>query len=102
MIIYELNATVRKEISDDYWLWLKKHAQKLVSEVDGFKSFKLYQTVILAKEDSENEIYTVHYEVESEAALEDYIKNKSSSYRKEAVELFGNQFSISRRKLSTV
>jgi heme-degrading monooxygenase HmoA len=102
MIIYEVNATVRKEISDEYWLWLKKHASQLVKEVEGFKAFHLYQTQMLGKEDTENETYTVHYEIESEKALENYIKDKSSHYRKEAVELFGNQFSISRRKLTTV
>ncbi len=91
-VLYEVNIKVADDIYDAYLDWLQLHVEHML-EIDGFEQSFIYT------EEQTNEII-VHYFVSSRQKLEDYFNNHAQVMRQQAKELFGDQFSITRRILT--
>ena len=95
MIIYEVNLLVSESILVDFKKWLNLHAEDMV-KLPGFKKFIIYD--IKSSNDKNN--FCVHYYIESEFYLEKYFINNADKMRQEGLNIFGNNFSTTRRILS--
>lgn len=95
MLIYEVNLTVENEIYDEYYAWLVPHVKEIL-QFRGFKKAEISQDKTV-ENDNEQKKLIVHYSVNSEEDLHDYLNNHAANMRAGAVEKFGNQFSASRR-----
>lgn len=71
---------------------------KKMLELEGFLGASLYTEQL--EKDPNFLFWTVHYKVASKEALESYFKDKAPILRKDGVDRFGANFSISRRVLS--
>ena len=96
MVIYEVNLKVESGIWAEYSAWLKKHQKKMLKN-DGFRGVKNYW--VQASANSNEAEICVHYELESIEKLERYFRDHAEEMRSEALTLFGNKFSASRRVL---
>ena len=96
MIIYEVNLSISKAIKDSFKVWLKDHAESMIT-FPGFLRFFIYE--ISSKEQNTFNL-CVHYYIESEFYLEKYFINNADKMRQEGLNLFGNNFSATRRILS--
>ena len=97
MLIYEVNLTVSTEIASEYKAWLLDHIDEML-KIPGFHAAKFYQRD--ADEAGGNgECWTVHYFVDSRAALNDYFDGQAKVMREEGIKRFGGKFSANRRVL---
>jgi len=97
MIIYEVNLTVSLDVAQEYRSWLRGHIQEMLQQ-DGFHAAKLYQ-----RDNDEaggnGECWSVHYFLDSRAALNHYLDNHAKLLREEGIKRFGGKFSANRRVL---
>jgi len=100
MIIYEVNLSIQKEIADSYKQWLKKHMSEML-KIEGFnKAQMFYRDPTDATPKDENVILlTIHYTINDRKNLERYFSHEAKKMRQEAMDLFGNKFSATRRVL---
>ena len=95
MIIYEVNLSISNTIKDNFKEWLKKHAELMIT-FPGFLKFSIYE---LSSEDKNKFNLCVHYNIKSEFYFENYLTNHSVEMQDEAIDLFGKQFTATRRIL---
>ncbi len=97
MIIYEVNLTVNPEIANEYRRWLHSHIDDIL-KLEGFHAAKWYQ-----RDNDEaggnGECWTIHYFLDSRAALNHYLDHHAESLREEGAQKFGGKFSANRRVL---
>lgn len=98
MILYEVNAEIKKDLANAYLEWLGPHIEKILKE-PGFISAQVFQE---KDECSAAAHFTVHYSVESSKDLENYFKGPAPKFRQEAVQKFGENLSIRRRELVNI
>lgn len=94
MIIYEVNLMIDSEIYSQFQSWLSLHAKEML----GFPGF--IQAIILKPETeqiSDQEIVTIHYQLNDRAALERYLVEFAPKMREQGLALFKNKFSAQRR-----
>lgn len=96
-IIYELNLDTDPGIGDEFEPWVRKHASAML-ELTGFRSATLYCAE--STEDTEHRHYSVHFLLESHAALEQSISEHAAQTRMAGMERFGEQLTISHRVLT--
>ncbi len=119
MIIYEVNIDVHPEIAEAYKEWLRHHARGMFNLIDGLVSADLCVRDVAvpcpadyedAGEDGGEGAskpadwvgITATYRIQTRAALDDYIANRSAPMRAEAIERFGTKrFRASRRIMET-
>lgn len=94
MLIYEVNLTVAPEYAERYRRWLDGHIREIIG-LPGFLGADLLQP----DDDTEGEKFVVHYRLASREALDRYLNEDAPRMRAEAVELFGDNFSATRRYL---
>ncbi|TNF65797.1 MAG: DUF4286 family protein [Gammaproteobacteria bacterium] len=94
MVIYEINLSVHQSIYDTYLTWLKPHVADMLN-FDGFRRAQINEEI--QTNSSEMCLITVRYAIDSWPYLEDYLENHAQSMRDQAVDLFGNKFSATRR-----
>ena len=94
-IVYEVNLKVVKSISATYLDWLNEHIKDML-QLPGFTDAKLYQEV---QEMLDHDHFVVQYHLESESDLNSYLSNQAPQMRQQGLNLFGNQFSATRRVL---
>ncbi|UTW45611.1 DUF4286 family protein [bacterium SCSIO 12696] len=97
MLIYEVNLTVSRDIASDYRRWLQIHIEEMLKN-PGFQAAKFYQRDA-DEAGGDGECWTVHYFVESRAALNDYFDGPAGEMREQGIRRFGGKFSANRRVL---
>ncbi len=93
-IIYEVNLTVDKQLEVEYSAWLQQHVEQMLS-LPGFitaTSYRVTEPVPPSKA-----CWTVHYVLQHQAALDQYLQNHAPAMREDGVKHFGNRFTASRR-----
>lgn len=99
MMVYEVNLKVDAAIAGEYGKWLKKHIDEMLT-FDGFLSCDWYS---IEDENIEDKVlWTIHYHVGSFENLENYFDNHAEKMRSEAMSLFKNRFSATRRILRNI
>jgi len=100
MLIYEVNLTVDDDVAAAYAGWLSEHIQKVMT-IKGFSGAQWFFRVPGEEglENSDKKHWTVHYMVESQEDLDNYLANHAPKIRQEATDLFGGKFTIERRVL---
>ncbi|KAF9405183.1 hypothetical protein BGZ94_003717 [Podila epigama] len=106
-LIYEVNLSVPKENRDEYINWLRTFTAEQVAKVPGFLSCmvfsqpKPYGLHWLSEEGNNKTYITVHYVIESQAHLEEYL----AKYQAEVATAKQQKYEFlvtSRRTLSVV
>ncbi len=99
-MIYEVNLWVKPEIEKEFSLWLEDHVQELL-RMEGFLAAQIYRVPkeYANPDDPLKPIFVVHYEMESEAALRNYLENHAPLMRQKGVDRFGSNLRASRRVL---
>ncbi len=99
MWIYEVNLTVDRVIAEAYERFLRPHIQQVI-EAGGFDGADWW---VRQPEDEASDpskiLWTIHYRIASRDRLDAYLKEKAPQLRAEALQLFGNQFTATRRIL---
>lgn len=94
-VIYEVNLTVSDDISEAYWSWLQQHVEDML-QINGFCGAKIAKEYV-EKQGLGHKYYTVWYELENMKGFQRYIENHAEKMRSEAIALFKDKFSASRR-----
>lgn len=101
-MIYEINIKADRQVAGKFAKWLPEHVKKVLA-CPGFITAHWFKT---DEPEATRVPWTVQYEVESETALENYLKEAStqSSPRifEEAKKEFGDQIAISSRALKKI
>ncbi len=95
MILYEVNISVKVSRAEEFTLWLKQHIQQML-QIEGFVSAELFTAT---GEPSTHRQLVVHYRLKSLAHLDSYLQNQAPQMRQEGLDLFGSDFSATRRVL---
>ena len=96
-IIYELNLDTDPGIGDEFEPWLRKHTSAML-ELSGFRLATLYS--VESADDTEHRHYSVHFLLESHAALEQSVSEHAAETRRVGQERFGEQLTIHHRVLT--
>lgn len=96
-IIYEVNLDSDPAISDEFEAWLREHIRSML-KLKGFLSATLY--TVESDQDGPRHRYTVHYVLESHAALEQSLGEHAAATHRAGIERFGQQFSLDHRVLT--
>jgi hypothetical protein len=98
MVFYEVNLTVSKEIENQYLAWIPGHLQDML-QFEGFNKVNFSEELPLDSNTTfgNTRKFTVLFEVESHAHLQDYLQNHAARMRQEGIEKFGDKFSAFRR-----
>lgn len=92
MVIYEVNLTIDNEIFNDYYQWLTKHIEIMLT----YRGF--IQAEIAEEHIHENEKkMTVRYSLDSIVDLENYLNTHASEMREDGIKKFGDKCRASRR-----
>lgn len=96
-IIYEVNLDSDPAISDEFEAWLREHIRSML-KLKGFLSATLYS--IESDQDSPRHRYSVHFLLESHAALEQSLGEHAAATYRMGVERFGERFTLDHRVLT--
>ncbi|KAG9061615.1 hypothetical protein KI688_007195 [Linnemannia hyalina] len=106
-LVYEVNLSVPREKAEDYIDWLRGFTKEQVKRIPGFLSTmvfrqpKPYGLHWLSEEGNAKTYITVHYVIESQAHLEEYLKRDQPAVAAAEQDRF--EFLVtSRRTLSVV
>jgi hypothetical protein len=95
--IYEVTLNIDGEVAADIDDWLANHIEEMLL-IPGFISANVFSL-----EDDQGRVRRVtHYQLEDNAALEDYFAGPASVMRQATVEKFGDRFEAKRRVLNAV
>ena len=97
MVIYEVNLTVQRTILVEYTHWLNEHIQQMLA-IPGFQDAQLFKSI--DQSDLREVLFVVHYQIESENALNHYFEHQAPEMRADGLRRFGSQFTATRRILS--
>lgn len=94
MVIYEVNLTINNEIFTDYYNWLVEHIE-IMLQFPGFRKAEISKEKVSENEANSTKII-VHYSLESEQDLENYLKTHAPAMREDGIKKFVPflQFSI--------
>ena len=98
MLIYEVNLEVNSDTEKEFKSWLDHHIVELL-RTPGFKEAKWYA---LEQDKPGKVLYSVHYYVTDEAALDSYLKNHAPRFRADGLERFPGKYTAHRRVLTLV
>lgn len=93
--VYEVTLSVDAEIAEAFDIWLAGHVTEML-QIAGFVSARVY-----AADDADDGriVRVVHYVLESDADLAQYLAGPAELMRQSAIEHFADRFSVSRRVL---
>ena len=93
-VIYEVNLKIEKVLESKMLEWLDHHIEEMES-VEGF----LKNTRVFRDTDSEMLHLSVHYQLESMSAMDNYLKNHAEEMRSRLPDEWRPQIEFSRRIL---
>ncbi|NBV51447.1 DUF4286 family protein [bacterium] len=99
MIVYEVNAEVEASVADAYREWIGPHVEHIL-KLPGFVSGQVFEE--LGREHLPSRKFTVQYLLKNREDLEAYLNGPAQELRKEAMEKFGNQLTLTRRHLAVL
>ncbi len=94
MLLYEVNVHVAAPLADAYRDWLEQH----VGEMLGFEGF-VEAEVFEDAPDESGRRFVAQYRIESQAALDQYLKEHAPRMRADGTKRFGDGISATRRVL---
>ncbi len=103
MLIYEVNLAVDEAIASEYSTWLREHIREML-KLDGFEAAAWYvrsdDAGVLpdGNDPSDPRQWTVHYQVETRAALQAYLDDSAEQMRSQDSR-FDDHVEIDRRVL---
>ncbi len=100
-VIYEVNLRVDRKIENDFREWLVGHVRDVLA-IDGFESANWFDSTDDADKSSNKMTITMHYHMRDQAALDSYLEKHAPRLRQPAKDLFGDQFSATRRVLQFI
>jgi len=100
MFIYNVTSNIAVEIESKWLDWMRKKHIPAMLATGKFSKAKLTQ--VLVNEETGGITYSVQYTTDSKASLEAYYKENAESLRKEALQLFPNQFVAFRTELQII
>ncbi len=100
-IIYEVNLKIAQSICSEYLRWLENHVKDMCQQ-KGFLTAALFEDITSLETKSKESSYIVQYKVASMADLQHYFDNHAAVMRQEALDLFGDKFTASRRILKEI
>jgi heme-degrading monooxygenase HmoA len=98
MLVYEVNLRVNKLRAEEFRSWLAEHVGEMLA-LPGFQSAEIFRE---ETDETDFRHWTVHYRLESRAALENYFAQFAERMRRDGLDRFANSFSASRRVLLAV
>ncbi|HEY9785347.1 MAG TPA: DUF4286 family protein [Candidatus Obscuribacterales bacterium] len=100
MLIYEVNLEVKEEAKYSFAGWLPEHIHKVL-ETKGFQGAHWFfrNASEEGRTDDGTILWTIHYLVENQQSLDEYLSNRAPEVQKEAIDRFGDQFKANRRVL---
>lgn len=93
-VTYEVNLTIQVEVAQAFKQWLLPHVEEML-QIKGFSDVALYR--VLDPVEPAYEQIVVLYTVDSMEDLAHYLQHDAARMRQKTQDLFGNQFSVSRR-----
>lgn len=102
MVIYEINAEVKTSAESQYLAIAQSHREQLL-RLKGFKSARRYKRNPAdegRKDEHGFSLWTIHYEVQDRASLEDYFQSLAPHLRAET-ERLGSLVKVHRRILES-
>ncbi len=96
MIIYSVEICLKKEIAQEWLMWMKSEHIPDVMNTDLFRRFKMFQNIGV-----EN-TYTIQYELNSMEEYQTYEKEFASNLQKEHRDKFKGKFKAKRRLLKNI
>lgn len=100
MIVYEVNLFVQRAIEDEYRPWLAAHVREMLG-LPGFIGASVFDVVEPAAGTDEIAL-CVHYRLQDESALADYLREHAPRMRNDGIGRFGAAFRAQRRVLRSV
>lgn len=94
MIVYAVRIEVDAAVADDYAAWLEGHLPEVL-ESDGFLRAELLLEAAPAPEG--RRVFETLYYVESQAALDAYLRDRAPGLREDGLRRFPNRFTASRQ-----
>lgn len=91
-LLYEVNLVIDEGIFSAYEQWLREHVRVMLTH-PGFLDAVIYRDC-----DSDNTLI-VHYTLASKDAMDDYLTVHAAERRDEAIAIFGDRFTATRRIL---
>lgn len=104
MLIYEVNLVLQDSIRKDFMKWLFVHIDDML-KIKGFNKAEVFEDQsgsslnITCNNDLSNYLVSVQYQVNSLEDLKKYFDLDAVRMRGDAINLFGEKFSATRRVL---
>jgi Domain of unknown function (DUF4286) len=96
IVIYEVNFFIERSIETAYRHWLAQHIDEILC-LPGFVEAKCFEVQV---DDSNCEFpLCVHYYLDSQTSLDDYLLNHAPRLRADGIARFGDRFRATRRVL---
>jgi hypothetical protein len=96
-VIYEVNLFVQADIEVDYRVWLARHISEILA-LPGFIDAQCFD--VQRDEKNNNDVaICVQYQLESQAALDNYLQLHAPRLRADGIANFGDRFRATRRVL---
>jgi len=93
MVIYEVNLFVDREVYQEFYPWLREHAEEML-QFPGF----LGAIILMPTENNEDrQTLTIQYRLRSRLDLESYFSDHAAGMREKGIKRFGDRFSAQRR-----
>lgn len=96
--IYEVTLETERDLAGEFDAWLEQHVEEMLG-LPGFVDANVFEAVM---EDPARIGRVVHYVLESDQALEDYLAGPAEAMRRSGLVLFGDRLRATRRVLHTV
>lgn len=94
MIVYAVRIEVDAEVAEAYARWLEGHIPEVL-ESDGFARAELLLDAAPAPEG--RKAFETLYYVESQSALDSYLRDRAPALREDGLRRFPNQFKATRQ-----
>lgn len=101
-VVYEVNIDVDPSIASEYLTWLKPHIKEMFHQIVGLQDAWLSTRPPNASSPADWVGYTVSYRCPSKEALDDYLENRASAMRQDAVAKFGTEKFLANRRVLSV
>lgn len=98
-VIYEVNIRVAHPIYDEYVHWIKHHVKDML-KLDGFEKALIFSEDSEPSSNTAEQSIVVQYYLNSRQDLDHYFLHHAADMRKQTKDLFGEQFSVTRRILT--
>ena len=94
-VVYEVNLAVQPAVVDEFRAWLHRHVDEML-DIDGFVGADIREQTE-PRHPEAAVTWSVRYYLESDAALDVYLREHAERMRADGMQRFGGRFTASRR-----